>query len=365
MWGAIQAADRLVRVHLLFFTALWPLLGVASVATDISPGKLGALLGSVICFHVYAYVLNDVIDLPIDRTQPARQRDPLVLGQVRPRQGLLLALVQPLVTVPLTLWLGGAALAQATLFAGFALMGAYNLWGKRCPCPPVTDAIQGLAWGSLAIYAPLALGIAPNALTWTTAMYATVFTMFINGIHGSLRDLANDLGSGARTTAILLGARPVGDAGTAHVPAPMAAYAWGILVVLVALNATILLRNDFHYGPLGWTITAAVVGAFNAWAVLLQPDVLRPRRFADSAWRLQMYVMLLSLPIAFVGHASVAICAVFVLLNGLALALWESTPAVARSAAVNIRSLLVPARARQMASTMTISSRSRSDSATR
>jgi 4-hydroxybenzoate polyprenyltransferase len=189
----VLAADRFVRLHYLFFTCVWPLLGAASLGRDFTVGEISGLLAVIVCFHVYAFLLNDIMDLPIDRTHPNRQNDPLVRGVVRPSQTLLVALVQPALAVPLTMWLGGTWQAHATLAAGFLFMTVYNVWGKRCRFPPLTDAIQGLGWGSLAVYAPCALGAEPNALAWMVAAYVAVFTLLFNGVHGDLRDLANDL----------------------------------------------------------------------------------------------------------------------------------------------------------------------------
>lgn len=330
-WHWVLAADRLVRLHLAFFTATWMLLGAASVSRSLSATELMLLLATALCFHVYAYVLNDVVDLQIDRTQPTRQRDMLVSGVVTPRQGLLIALLQPLLTLPLTASLDGTLASHLTIGAGFVLMGAYNVWGKRCPFPPLMDAIQGLAWGSLALYAALALGTTPAPLTWIVAAYATLFTVFINGIHGGLRDLANDLASGARTTAIFLGARPAAAVGERLLPATLSSYAWWVLVALVLLNAVLMVRNDFNYGVAAWIAITSVVAAINVWAILLQPRVLRPSGSDDDiAWRLQMYIMLSALPIAFSAHASSGILAVLLLLNALALLLFDTTERVSR-----------------------------------
>src|SRR5262249_20816812 len=152
----------------------------------------------VVCgFHVFAFVLNDVMDLPIDRTNPDRRHDPLVRGAITRGWALTIALLQPVLTAGITMGLGGSARAQATLVACYGLLGAYNFWGKRCPIPPVTDTMQGLGWGGLAVYAAEVFGGGPNALAWTVAAFATLYTIFMNGIHGGLRDLENDLASGA------------------------------------------------------------------------------------------------------------------------------------------------------------------------
>jgi len=343
-WEWVLITDRFIRLHQLFFTAVWALLGAASVGRDLAPGELGALLGVVLAFHIYTYVLNDVIDLPLDRTQPQRSGDPLVSGAIRPWQALLIALVQPVLAVLLTTVLGGSWRAHATLLGGFALMGAYNLWGKCCYVPPLTDAIQGCAWGSLAIYAPLALGAEPSGLAWTVAVYVAVFTLLFNGVHGSLRDLANDFSSGARTTAIVFGARPAPDAGDAYVPRALAVFASVVLAALIVTSTALVLRNDFGYGQTGWVITAIAVGALNLFAVALQPTVVRPRGPAwDRAWRLQLYLLMIAPSVAFIGHLSVPMLFVLLSLNAIALLLFGCSSLVARWAVLAVRAVIRPA----------------------
>jgi 4-hydroxybenzoate polyprenyltransferase len=330
-WSWVLVTDRFVRLYLLFFTASCVLFGTASIPQRITIGQLGALLGVTLCFHVYTYTLNDVIDLTIDRGNPARGQDLLVRGAVSARQVLLVALVQPVLTIPLTASLGASPAAYFTLATAFALMGAYNFWGKRCGFPPVTDAIQGMAWGSLAVYGAQAIGAAPTALTWMVAAYLAVFTLMFNGIYGPFRDLASDFAGGARTTAIAFGARPAPAGGERHVPWALSAYAWFILAVLVGMNAALIIRNDFHYSTAVWISTASIVGALDLWAVRLQPQVLHPRESAANvAWRLQMYILASILPLAFFAYTGASILMAIALLNAIALVLFDCTSAVAR-----------------------------------
>jgi 4-hydroxybenzoate polyprenyltransferase len=304
LWDGLQETDRLVRIHFIFFSTLLPLLGAATVRRDLDAGQIAVLLGVGLCFHIYSYVLNDVLDLPVDRTQPSRQRDPLVRGSIRPWQALLVALVPVPLTVPLTIWLGGSGGAYATLAAGFALMAVYNLWGKRCPIPPLTDAAQGLAWGSLALYAALALGAEPNVLTWVVAAYGAGFILHINGIHGGLRDLDNDLASGARTTAIFLGARPEPD-GTTRVPLGIPVFAYSVFAGLVALVLVPLLRNDFGYDPDVQGVMLVAAGVLFLINLFLLSTVMRPnRRLWNVAFRVQCFLVLVALPVAFAPYVN-------------------------------------------------------------
>ena len=317
-WESLSKVDRFVRIHFLFFTCLWPLLGAISVKPDLSIGELSALMVAALAYHLYAFVLNDVIDLPIDRTQPLRQQDPLVSGAITPTQALLLACSQPVIAVMPTLWLGGDVRAYAALAVAFVAMAVYNVWGKRCPVPPFTDFMQGVGWGSLAIYAAFALGLEPNAVTWLVFAYAVAYTLFMNGIHGGLRDLANDFARGARTTAIFLGARPAPDHRDPHVPAGVIVFASAALIAQIAIAVTLIVRNDFGYGPAVYTVTAAAAAALGAASLALMPIVMKPYAGAwDLAFRLQIYLVLMILPILFIGAANTAALALASLLKAL------------------------------------------------
>jgi hypothetical protein len=218
-------------------------------------------------------------------------------------------------------------------------MGAYNLWGKRCRFPPLTDAIQGLAWASLAIYAAQAFGAEPNAMTWTVAAYVAGFTLLFNGVHGSLRDLRNDFTSGARTTAIFLGARPDPGGGDPVVPPAVATYASSVVIGLIGVQAALLFRNDFGYGRAVWTATTIAVGALNVLVVMLHSKVVHPRGSGwDAAFRLHLYVVMMSLPAAFVAYAGANTLFALLVLNIVALVLFGCVPAVAGWAWHSIRS---------------------------
>jgi hypothetical protein len=256
----------------------------------------------------------------------------------------VIALVQPALTVPLTVWLGGTWWAHATLAIGFVLMGAYNVWGKRCPFPPLTDAIQGIAWGTLAIYAAQALGAEPNALTWMVAAYVVGYTLLFNGIHGPLRDLATDFASGARTTAIFLGARPAPDGGDPGVPRAVAVFAYGVLAGLIGLHVALLVRNDFGYEAVTWIATTIAVAAVDVVIILLHPRVVRPRGPVwEVAYRLQLYLVMMSLPVAFFAHISAGVLLALLLLTVISLPLFEWTPNIARWTWLTIRSAVWPA----------------------
>ena len=71
---------RLLHLTIFGFSGMLPLLGVATVFPAVSIMDIALLLLVALVFHNFAYLLNDVVDLPIDRTQPTRADYPLVRG---------------------------------------------------------------------------------------------------------------------------------------------------------------------------------------------------------------------------------------------------------------------------------------------
>ena len=249
-----------IRFPALGFSLLLPLLGLSTVSPRPPLAAVGGSLAAALAFHIYAYVLNDVVDLPVDRTEPLRAEYPLVRGAIGAGPALGIALAQLPLALAITSWIAGDRRASGALLSAFALMTAYDQWGKRCRIPILTDAVQGLGWAALILYGALAGGAPPTALTAALMAYVFVYILMINGVHGALRDLANDLHCGARTTAAFLGARP-GAEGSVLIPVHLKAYALGLQASLAAIVSLSLVRNWFGYTSARLGVAALASGA--------------------------------------------------------------------------------------------------------
>lgn len=290
MLTLLRAIDRFVRLHFLGFTALLLLLGACSVETRPSPGALGLLLLIGLCFHNFAYVFNDVIDLPVDRTHPDRQDDYLVRGDVSPGQALAFSIAQIPLALLLAWWMGAGVAALLVLTAGFALMTVYDVWGKRCPIPPLTDLAQGLAWGSLALFAALALGHAPTLTTAVATLHGVLFIFLINGVHGGLRDLDNDLARGRITTASYFGAAP-----GQPLPPALRRFAMRIQIAMVLTNLAPLVLGSFGFAPLRHAIVLVLVVAVSLACLVYMARVFH---VTDPRWQrdFRVHLALLQVP---------------------------------------------------------------------
>ncbi len=256
----LDAAYLTLHVAPMGFTLSLPLLGVAVSGVVPTGLSLSALLLVGFAFHVFAYGLNDVVDLPLDRSEPQRQDDPLVRGLVAPRTLLAVALLQ----LPVALWVawsrGIATSGLMALMAAFIGLGAYDVWGKRCRWPWLTDLVQAVGWAALAY-----VGVRPHADSVARVFCLlgalVLYIMLINGVHGPVRDLTNDARRGARTTAILLGARPVDDG--CHLPRALVLYAVVLHAGLLALLAPLLAGASRAW----WTVAVGLAAVCSALLV--------------------------------------------------------------------------------------------------
>jgi 4-hydroxybenzoate polyprenyltransferase len=257
---------QFIRFPAFAFSAMLPLLGAATISPTLAGRQIIGLIGVAFAFHNFGYVLNDIRDLPIDRSQPSRTESPLVQGIIRPGQALFFVLLQLPLAFALTWWSGGGRLAYLCLGLGFVLSAFYDLWGKRLPFPPLADLLQGFGWAALLLVGSAVLTNQFTHLTIALAMFIVFYIVLINGVHGSVRDLANDMKFGLYTTAMLLGARP-GDDAQLIIPKRLIIYAYTLQVLLLALLFLPLMRNDFGYELAAWNITLAllIIFSFQCW----------------------------------------------------------------------------------------------------
>ncbi len=278
----LQAVGLFVRLSALGTTLAVVLLGAASVSPSLPWATAAVLVVVAVGFHVYVFVSNDVIDLPLDRLEPRRAVSPLVRGTIGRDAALAIALA----AVPVTLAGAGSGpggpRAWWSLVGGFALMTVYNLLNKRTSVPWLLDVVQGVGWAAFFLYGAATRG--PwGALTWWLAAFWIGFIVLANGVHGALRDVANDARCGARTTAIALGARADPD-GRVVLPRAVVRYAWALHVGLMGVVLGAWALGGLGYGAVarGVTLVAIVgVGTAGAWALAVaangggDPETLR------------------------------------------------------------------------------------------
>jgi 4-hydroxybenzoate polyprenyltransferase len=255
-----------IRVSTLGFTLLLPLLGAVSAQRTLTASSTLALIAVGVSFHIFAYVFNDVVDLPLDRTEPMRADSPLVRGTLNRSTALWLALPQLPIGFALALLAGASPLALTLLGAAFAGLAIYDLYGKRCRWPLLTDVIEAVGFCALVLFGTCLVGDPQEDTPWLLGI-VFVYVLLITGVHGSVRDLANDYARGAQTTAIWLGARPAEESAV-RLPGALIVYAFVLQGTLTVLTLFALESQGLDHGSY-WSTALPVMAALVAGTVLL------------------------------------------------------------------------------------------------
>ncbi|HKY53023.1 MAG TPA: UbiA family prenyltransferase [Anaerolineales bacterium] len=244
------------RFEYLAVAIIFPLIGSATAITQLTGFHLLGILGGAIAFHIYVSLLNDIVDLPLDRTNPARAAYPLVSGRISVGTALLITLIQIPIAAAIIYWQSGPPTAYFAMALALGMMTIYNIWGKRSSFPPAMDVIQGLGFSSLVLYgAALTGGL--TSLSWLTFALGILWMVIIN-LLGGLRDLRSDLAFGVNTTPIYFGMRPTGREET--VPSFLPYYGYVLHVLMMAVGILVVLWNDQRYSF--WLQTALIILSF-------------------------------------------------------------------------------------------------------
>lgn len=285
------------RFSAIGFSLLVPLLAAAAAANALSLPQIALISTVAVAFHLFGYVLNDVIDLPVDRVNARRPEFPLVKGTISPRAALIFAVLNAVLAILLAVQLGGPGWSLALLALGLGLTVAYDVWGKRIRLPFVADVIQSCAWSALALWAVAAVNAAINVRAGIMVCVIFTFALLANGVHGALRDVSDDLRCGVSSTAIMLGARPRPDGGGGiQIPPRLVAYA-----VMLQLTVTLASVSPLLIAPQrpmrAVAISIVLVLGIISFALLVK--ALRARSANElSGMGLLHLVAMLGMPIA-------------------------------------------------------------------
>ncbi|MFJ3656547.1 UbiA family prenyltransferase [Streptomyces nigra] len=166
-----------------------------------------SFLLALMLFHYAGVLVNDAMDVGVDRLSGRRRNSPLASGEVSSDTGRRLGLVCLAGGTFAVIATKDAWPAAVLLFIGAGgCMLTYNVYGKRVHLPLIMDVVQGVAWGLFTLWASSVVsGDIFEALLISTAV--TVYMTQVNAIHGGIRDAEIDKRAGRITTALLLGVK--------------------------------------------------------------------------------------------------------------------------------------------------------------
>lgn len=234
-----------LRFEYLIFAFMLPILGAASVQQSLDTQQVLWLLASAFCFHVFISLQNDIVDLPLDCTDPRRKDYPLVKGSVSLKFASVITLFQIPLVLALSSWWGMSDLVVVAIILILGMMSVYNIWGKRTKFPIFTDFAQGIGFAGLVLFGAASSG----NLTLFSAMafWGVVIWMMQTNQLGGIRDLQSDYFFDTSTTPIFLGSK-YGRRGY-FISKKCMLYSYLLLLIQFALPLTFLRKDEGLIDP--------------------------------------------------------------------------------------------------------------------
>jgi len=226
---------ELTRLFNMGLTAVAPVLGALSM-WDVGSLELWRLcvlflIGSM--SHIYGFVINDVIDIRLDKLSKDLSARPLVRGSITRRAAVIFAVSCMIGSFLLSLVFFSDMfrylVLAGILFIAYFLATVYNIASKKYPG---MDLVLASAIFFFILFGAWTIG-APTNLAYIVAVIGGIQVLFMNMINGAIKDIDHDKQGSANTVAIRLGARV--QAGTMVLPLSFKSTGYLIEVIRIVL----------------------------------------------------------------------------------------------------------------------------------
>lgn len=239
---------EITRLFNMGFTGVAPILGALSMWTagTLPLWKLFILFLIGGLAHIYGFVLNDVIDLRLDKLSKELTTRPLVRGSIKRKRAALFAVSCMVGSFLLSIFyyttLQHVLMLLFILLIAYFLATVYNIASKKYPG---MDLFVASAVFFLIIFGAWTVG-SPTQLAWIVAFIGALQVLFMNMINGAIKDIDHDKEGSANTVAIRLGANV--HAGIIALPLSFKTTGY-----LIEITRTLLIFLPFLYLSLLWS----------------------------------------------------------------------------------------------------------------
>jgi len=200
----IIAYLRLCRLQATGLIATLSVIG-AAVAGQKNPFLLGVVFTIGVFYHVFLYVLNDYIDLEVDKKSKDLQRKPLVSGVIPKQNALLITTSAVIIIYILTTVFFPYVLTLLTLSFAVLLGLIYDCFGKKMP--GVADFVMAGSLSATFLFGASTSGYMFTMVVYLTFLIILFFTVYGNAVEGGLKDVDHDYLGGAKTLATIMGVK--------------------------------------------------------------------------------------------------------------------------------------------------------------
>ena len=192
---------RLFRFQTGAATATAPLIG-SLVIGQRNIYFLFVLFIVGILYHIYGFVLNEYIDVDVDKKSKHLLNKPLVSGSIQKKNAKFIILLSCTSACIITIIFFPHPLPIIFLILSIIFGGIYDIFGKKLLG---ADIILGAGFFFICLTGASTFSYSFNSLTYVICFLYFFHIIFNNAVEGGLKDIYHDRLAGAKTTASRLG----------------------------------------------------------------------------------------------------------------------------------------------------------------
>jgi len=199
----IKEYTRFMRLKAMGLSTI-AIFGALSVNGSIELWHFIVLFLIGIHFNILGFVLNDIVDIKIDKNSKELSERPLVKGTISIKTAKIISLICYAIIFGIAIIFFKNLFSFLVLAFSVALGTIYDVWGKRLLG---SDFVLAASIALFCLFGSLT--VASNIGEFTIILSALIFTnvLFFNIVEGGFKDVENDRKSGAKTAAVALGVK--------------------------------------------------------------------------------------------------------------------------------------------------------------
>jgi len=268
---------RLPRLQTAAVTAVTPILG-SLVMGQADSVHLSILFLIGFSYHIYGFVLNEYIDVEVDKKSNDLQKKPLVSNMIPKRYALFISLLFCACSVLLTVSFFASVLPVLFLLLAILLGGLYDVYGKKIPG---SDFLLGLGFFFICLMGASTVSDKFTTVTYLVCSIYFIHIVFNNAVEGGLKDVDHDTIGGAKTLATRLGVR-VQD-GRLKVTKTFTVFSASIKMIFMALIVALWFQPEIHLSfSFASAMQIALIVLFTVTVVFTMYTFLRSSLFDRS-----------------------------------------------------------------------------------
>lgn len=194
----IQNYLRLFRIQTGAATASIPLIGALIMGQrDLFSLIIVFIIG--LLYHIYGFVLNEYMDLEIDRKSAYLSHKPLVAGTISKRNALFIVIGAGVSSCFVIIIFFPTPLSILFLICSLLPGGIYDIFGKKFPG---SDFVLGVSIFFICLAGASTVTHKFHSLTYIICFLFFIQIVFNNAVEGGMKDIECDSSAGAKTLAL-------------------------------------------------------------------------------------------------------------------------------------------------------------------